>query len=151
MDNGLLHSFIPTFLHSFVSGLTLNLLPCPLKPRPATSHCSQGLRDPALSDCCASQDTSLHLCALPQHRSPRPRTWPSLRANPFLPPPLHGGCLFPDGKFMNQHHLPHELAGQITREKTGEHFQFSKKKKKTLSKWNPRYFLQDPKKSYVKN
>ena len=29
---------------------------------------------------------------------------------------------------MNQHHLPYELAGQITREKTGEHFQFRKKK-----------------------
>lgn len=28
---------------------------------------------------------------------------------------------------MNQHHLPHELAGQMTREKTGEHFQFRKK------------------------
>lgn len=55
-----------SFPHSsFISGLTLHLLPRPHKPPPDTSHRSQGLRDPMLSHCCASQEASLHLCALP--------------------------------------------------------------------------------------
>lgn len=127
-DNRLLHSVIPVFIHSLT--LAPYLLPRPHKHPPVTSHRSQGLREPTLSDPMLLR-MSLSICM------PLPSTYnwdqgkaPPSQQTPSYPPPLHDGAYSLRDKLMKQHHLPHELAGQIISGKIGEHFPFSKKKKK---------------------